>query len=518
MNCHVTNIWHSAGGGQRACISLLSGGRVNKCVPKAFKPARIRGVVGLLQKLPLSWALGLSLFSARRRSRVSVTTVVSVFGIGVGVATLTAVLAVTGGFEDAFREKMLGVLPHLVVIERSGSFYDYQTVGQVLETIDGVAQANPSTYDEMMVSSDAGSSGAIVKGMDLDGLGAVMSIRSLVKAGSIDDLQTNEEHTGVAVGCNLMERLEVSVGDYVTLTTPLRNMLGGNGGLGMQPLQGRFVVKACFISGFYEYDSRLIVMDLASAQNFLGRGDVVRWIELRATDLFSTDTVRQKAHMTMAGYTMFDFVRDAKAVGDAIGRVAELNLESVQARPLADMVATASLVHRALEYSDVGMGPDRRFRMIDWKEMNQNLFSALATQKVVLALFFLIIVVVAAFNIVGTQLIVARERIKEISTLVALGASRGQLMKVFVVHGFTLGSIGVAVGVLLGWGVVHLIRMIDFDLDPEVYLISELPAVLHWPDVATIAGLSALVVLISCVLSAWRATRLNPVDGLRKVT
>jgi lipoprotein-releasing system permease protein len=138
-------------------------------------------------------------------------------------------------------------------------------------------------------------------------------------------------------------------------------------------------------------------------------------------------------------------------------------------------------------------------------------------QKVVLVLFFLIIVVVAAFNIVGTQLIVARERVKEIATLVALGASKLQLMRVFVVHGFVLGLAGVIVGLVIGRLVVWGIQALDFGLDPQVYLITKLPAVLHWKDVVTIALSSLVVVFLSCVLSSWRATRLNPVDGLRKV-
>jgi len=149
--------------------------------------------------------------------------------------------------------------------------------------------------------------------------------------------------------------------------------------------------------------------------------------------------------------------------------------------------------------------------------MNRNLFGALRTQKVVLALFFLIIVLVAAFNIVGTQLIVARERVKEVSTLVALGASRRQLARVFVAHGFALGLLGVLLGLGLGWLVVQGIASIDFRLDPQVYLINELPATLSWADAGLIGGLSLGVVLLSCVLSSWRATRLNHVDGLRKV-
>ncbi len=185
---------------------------------------------------------------------------------------------------------------------------------------------------------------------------------------------------------------------------------------------------------------------------------------------------------------------------------------------LPEFVHAVASLRKALFFSDFGSGPPRRFRVIDWKQMNRNLFSALRMQKVVLALFFLIIVVVAAFNIVGTQVVVARERIKEGSTLVALGASRRQLYRVFVAHGMGLGAAGIAVGLGLGLLVVRLIQGLDYALDPEVYHIPKLPAVVHPSDAVVIAGLSLAVVFASCLLSSLRAMRLDPIEGLRKVT
>lgn len=473
----------------------------------------------LLHSLPLSWALGLTLFRSRRRSRVSVVTVVSVLGIGVGVATLMAVLAVTGGFEEAFRDRILGVYPHLVVLERGEQFTDFREVEQQLAGIEGVTGTNPSTYDEMMVSSDAGTAGVIVKGVDLDGVDRVSMLTSLARSGTLEPLRFREgEPLGVVIGCDLMERLRVNPGDSISLTTPLRGLEGrATGPFGMAPMEGRFVVRDCFDSGFYEYDSRLVVMDLASAQKFLDRGPAVRWIELRLADLDGTEPMKREVLTTLQPYTIGAFVRDAAAVRRDMLRVAEGAWPAREDFRLVDVARAVRTVQRALEYSDVG-GPPQRFRLIDWKEMNRNLFGALKTQKVVLALFFLIIVVVAAFNIVGTQLIVARERVREVSTLVAMGASRLQLARMFIAHGFALGCLGVAVGIGLGLGVVAAIQATGVVLDPKVYLISELPATLHPVDVAFIAGASAVVVLLSCVLSSWRATRLNPVDGLRKVS
>ncbi len=484
-----------------------------------IRESRRQSLAGLLRHLPFSLAVGLSLFAGRGRLRVSAATLVSVLGIGVGVATLTAVLAVTGGFEEAFRDRILGVYPHVVVMSRGSTFTDYKDVAARMAAVPGVVGANPSTYDEMMITSDEGSAGAIVKGVDLDGVDRVSSLRSLTRGGTLAPLRYEPRRPmNVLLGCELMDRLNVVPGGRVTLTTPLRGVEGGGTGpFGMAPSAQTFVVADCFESGFYEYDARLVILDLAAAQAFLGRGPEVRWIELRLDDLFDTDAIRPALLSALHPYTLLNFVQDAVGVRDRINTVIDESFEGVGAQSAQDLEVAVLRVQQTLEYSELGAGPPQRFRLIDWKEMNRNLFGALRMQKVVLGLFFLIIVLVAAFNIVGTQLIVARERVKEVSTLVALGASRTRLMGVFVAHGVALGLVGVLFGLILGRLVVSGIRALDFGLDPKVYLITKLPAVLHWGDALTIAGLSAVVVLLSCLLSSWRATRLNPVDGLRKI-
>lgn len=467
----------------------------------------------LLRRLPLSWAVGLALF-ARGRGRVPVATAVSVLGIGVGVATLTAVLAVTGGFEVAFRERILGVYPHLVVLSRQ-DFSDYEEVTRRIALLPGVTGANPSTYDEMMISADEGTAGVAVKGVDLDGVDRVSGLTALTRLKTLDPLRYREgEPMGIAIGCGLMERLRLKPGDHVTLTSPIRGIEGRAAGpLGMAPIQGAFVVRDCFDTGFHEYDSRLVVMDLRSAQVFLDRGPAVRWIEVRLRDMDDTESAGRMILSHLEPVTLPDLVREVSRLRTDAARV----VGRLQPASLPALIRAAGALYKALLYSDYGSGPPRRFRVIDWKQMNRNLFSALRMQKVVLALFFLIIVMVAAFNIVGTQVVVARERIKEVSTLVALGASRRQLYRVFVAHGLALGTAGVAVGLGLGLLVVRAIRGLDYALDPAVYHIPKLPAVIHPADAVVIAGLSLAVVFASCLVSSLRAIRLNPVEGLRKI-
>jgi len=444
---------------------------------------------------------------------------VSIAGIAVGVATLTAVMSVTGGFEDVFRDRILGVYPHMVVMNRGDSFPEYQSVSETLKRVPGVIGVAASTYDEMMVSSDTGTSQAIVKGVDLEGIDRVSGLSSLLRGHDLSLLKWDGSGpVPVAIGCELMSSLEVAPGGIIGLTTPIRGMGQGiSGGLVMTPREAKFVVVDCVDSGFYDYDSKLVVMELGAAQHFLDRGQIVRWVEVKLNDLFQTESMKSEILRALQPYTIAGVARDVIELQKSVAG-------TFQAFGIGDGTldpASASVMiqraRRSLLYSDIGFGPVQNYRVLDWKDMNRNLFSALRIQKVVIGLFFLIIVVVAAFNIVGTQLIVARERMKDISTLVALGASRMQLWKVFVAHGFVMGCIGVLFGVGLGRAVVAVINSIDFRLDARVYMISQLPATLNWADIALVAFGSAAVVLLSCVFSSLRAIRINPVDGLRRI-
>jgi len=473
-----------------------------------------------LQVLPAPLALGLMLFRGKKRTGIPVATAVSITGIGVGVATLMSVLAVTTGFEHVLRDKILGVYPHILVLEQGDVFQDFEEVTEAIRALPEVKGASPSTYDEMMITSDEGSAGVAVKGVDINRNDEVSIIGSLTRQGSLKTIEYKEgEEMGVVIGCKLLSKLKAKVGDTITLTNPVRS-IGGvlPGPIGMAPVEGRFTIRDCFESGYYEYDTRLVIMDLKTAQKFLGRTPAVRWIEVKLQDLFETDKARRRILSTLEPFTLIDLLQGVSRLWKDMERLESRKPSAGQTEnTLLDIVLEVLSVQNALMFSDLGDVPSSRFRVIDWKQMNKNLFSALATQKVVLALFFMIIVLVAALNIVTTQLVVAKGRLKEISTLVALGSSRTFLYKVFVAHGVVLGACGVAFGVILGLLIVGLIRSISYPLDPSIYYISSLPAHLGLSDVAIIAFLSILVVWLSCLVSSTRAIRFNPLDGLRKI-
>lgn len=474
-------------------------------------------MLGILKYMPMSIGIAVTLFKGRRRSRISSATIVSFFGIGVGVATLIGVLAVTGGFEDVLRDRILGVYPHMVVMARGEQFFNYKEVEKAIRRMPGVIGTNPSTYDEMMISSDYGSQGAIVKGVSLEGVDEVSGLRSLVQGPhTLSDIKYEEgKPMRIIIGCDLMQRIQVNFGDKVTLTTPIRGIEGRTiGPFGMAPMQESFIVTSCFSSGFYEYDSRLVIMDLLSAQKFLNRGPAVRWIEIRLSDMYATKLMKQEMLAMLEPFTIKDLATQSSRIAEFVRDF----IPEARFSNIIELIRNAAKLEKAILYSDIADISFSKYRVFDWKEMNKNLFSALQMQKVVLALFFLIIVVVAAFNIVGTQMMAAKERIREVSILIALGASKSQLYLIFLIHGLILGGVGVLFGLGLGLLIVDILANLRFNLDPKIYMITELPAVIHLKEILVISVLCIFVVFMSCAFSSLRATKLNPIDGLRKVS
>ncbi|MEO1267629.1 MAG: ABC transporter permease, partial [Myxococcota bacterium] len=329
---------------------------------------------------------------SKHRDFISTITIISILGVVVGVATLVTVVSVTGGFQEAFREKVLGINSHILVMKYGINFREYRDIIQTVEDIDGVEAASPFIFHEMMVSSDATNSRAIVliKGIDPDRTDRVSDLPQYIKEGSIqalrwtpppkglppstdntlnnntvDDLPPGEDDKttpdtpegplpGVILGQELAEKLRVSVDEEVMMISPLRGLNSTWAPVEMAPTSRRFRVTGVYRSGFHEYDTKLVMVDYRALQDFFNQGDVVTGIELRVTDVFAVGTITQEIKKLL---------------------------------------------------------PPGRFRTLDWREINRNLFTSLKLQKLVLAIILTFIVIVASFNIVSTLImIVDRKR------------------------------------------------------------------------------------------------------------
>ena len=436
--------------------------------------------------------VGLRHLKSKQRSFISTITLISILGVLVGVATLTTVVSVTGGFQEAFREKVLGINSHILVMKYGINFREYRDIIDTVEAIEGVEAASPFIFHEMMISSDATHSRAIVliKGIDPDRTDRVSDLPRYVKEGSISDLRwdppkpSREEEPaprdddeppeedpakkppapdtadlpGVILGRELANKLKTEVGDEIMMISPLRGLNNTWAPVEMAPTSRRFRVAGVYRSGFHEYDTKLVMVDYRALQDFFNQGDVVTGIELRVEDVF--------------------------AVGEITKEIK-------------------------------GLLPPGRFRTLDWREINRNLFTSLKLQKLVLAIILTFIVIVASFNIVSTLIMIVLDKGKEIAILKSMGASDFGVMQIFMFQGMVIGSIGTLLGLLGGFLCCLAIASTDLGMDPKVYLIDTLPVKMQPWEFMAIALLSLAISFSATLYPSWRAARLPPVEGLK---
>lgn len=412
------------------------------------------------------------LLAKRRQAFISLITLISMAGVALGVTALIVVLAVMNGFQEDLRERILGVTSHVVVGSYQGAIANYREVAEQVQEEAGVEAATPFIYTQVMISSGQASSGAILRGIDPATAGAVIRLDGNLTAGTLDDLNpaaggasgttgtagaTDAEdpaRPGLILGVELANRLGVAVNGWVTLITP-----GGRiTPLGRMPKNQLFRIVGLFKSGMYEYDNTLAYTSLQAAQKFLGSSDTATGVELRVTDIYSASSISERLRQRLA-FPLW--VRD-------------------------------------------------------WVQMNHNLFSALRLEKVVMFIILTLIVLVAAFNIVSSLIMLVMEKTRDIAILKAMGATTASIRKIFVLEGLMIGIVGTVLGLLGGFGLCTLLKNYQFiELPRDVYYISTLPVHLQPLDVVVIAISAVTICLIATVYPSFQAARLNPVEALR---
>ena len=326
---------------------------------------------------------------------------------------------------------------------------------------------------------------------------------------------------GILVGGELAERLHAKRGDVLTLVTPLRG-LGSRGPapFGMAPTSSRFRVAGVFHIGYYEYDTRFVIVSFAAARRFLNRGDRPRWLEVRIDDSLQVKERRGAIKAAVDPYDIFTFLDHVSHVSEVIEQVVAGQVGGHEMQPprsALDLLTNATALLGVLRYQDQSFGYRERFKLIDWEETYRYLFSSLKLQKVVLGIFFLIIVLVASFNIIGSQVMVVHEKLRAIAILRSMGASRAGIRRIFLFQGMVIGVVGTSLGLLLGWLSCLFIGWTGFYLDPKVYYISKLPVAMEPWDFA-VTGIAALLFsFLASRYSANKAAQRTPVEGLRRL-
>jgi lipoprotein-releasing system permease protein len=517
--------------------------------------------------------LALRYMQSKKRTFVSIGTMFAVIGVALGVAALATVMSVTGGFRAQFRDKVLGVNAHVLILKYSSDFREYREIMKKMKGVPGVTGIAPFVINPMMVThGDRTATGVLLKGVDPGLMPKVLDLPSHIREGSLaglrgpnakaperrgprydyleppepapkrdvapkkpflqqledviadagaadaalaepgevselpqdatappedpladlpsdapigeiapsdgyasklpeDDLLPEEvdpdpckdasavrDMPGIIVGVTLKKNLGVQIGSCVQVTSPTIGFSFSRGTI-HAPVAKRFRVIGVFDAGFDQYDSKLVYTDLYEAQAFYDSGDSVTGIEMKVRD-----------------------IDNAKAVA--------LDIE----RRLSNGV----------------------YHTMDWEELNHGLFTALRIQQILMSLVLALIIVVAAFTVIATLIMVVLDKKREIAVLKAMGASDSALLRTFLYQGAIIGVIGTAIGLVLGLAVCKGLLVYSFPLDPKVYFISKLPVQVHTSEFALVGVFAVLVCLAATVWPALYAARLRPAEAFRE--
>jgi lipoprotein-releasing system permease protein len=405
----------------------------------------------------------------RTQKFISLNTWISIGGVALGVMALIVVIAVMSGFGKDLRDKILGTNSHIVVtnITRSG-MDDYESVLKKVMQAEGVKAAAPFILNQVMLTFGGNSSGVVVRGIDPDREAMVSDLEKNLIQGDLAMLKRSENASkgprrdNIILGKELAQKLGVQMDDAVAMVSPASRLTP----MGLVPKIKLFKVVGFFESGMFEYDSSLAFISVESAQKFFSMKETVSGVEIRVDDIDHADKIA----------------------------------ESLQ--------------------ENLGFPYYAR----DWMRMNKNLFSALRLEKIVMFIILILIILVAAFNIVSTLFMVVMEKTKEIAILKSMGASRTSIMKIFSLQGLIIGVTGTFIGCVGGFTIVpNLNEIVGFiesifgitAFPSDVYYLDKLPSEIQYLDSFLIIIFSILICFLASLYPAWRASRMDPVDGLR---
>jgi len=393
-----------------------------------------------------------------KQSFISLITILSTAGIAVGVMALIVVIAVMSGFESDLKSRILGGQSHIVLMRHGGQFTDYRKILKDVEKIDGVKSATPVIYTQVMLRASSRVSGAVLRGIDPESAGRV--IKTLDKI-SLHNPKTGMDESpdnnvpGIVLGKELANNLGVGIGDTIYLISP-RGMISPIGHL---PAMKRFRVSGFFESGMYDYDGSFAYINIEQAQKILRMGNSVSGIEIRVGNMYKAREIAQKI------------------------------------------------------VSSLGFP----FWARDWMQMNQNLFTALKLEKTVMFIILTLIVLVAAFNIASTLIMMVMEKTRDIAILKAMGATDKSIKKIFVFKGMVIGTVGTIFGVILGFVLCTILKHYKIaELTGDIYYFTtKLPVRLEFFDVFIIVIAALVICFLATIYPARQASRLDPVEAIR---
>ena len=391
---------------------------------------------------------------------VSLISLISMLGIAIAVAVLIVVLSVVNGFERELKDRLLAMSGHASIEGQERRLADWGAFASAAAADPRVTAAAPFVDGQALLIAGCELSGAGLRGVEPAREDAVSGVAELLTAGRLESLAPGS--FTVVLGTELADALGVGTGDKVTVTLAEGRVTP----LGVVPRSRRFTVSGIYRVGMYEFDRRLAFINLGDAQRLYRLGDDVSGLRLSVADVFAAPAI----------------VRDvALAAGGGV-------------------------------------------LVSDWTRQHVNFFRSIQITKSILFVILLLVVAVAAFNIVSTLVMVVKDKQSDIAILRTIGAEPRSILRIFITQGTVIGAVGTLAGLLLGvLFTVNLENVVGFlesslgikFLAADVYFISDLPADLRWPDVAQVSGIAFALALVSTLYPAWRGARTQPAEALR---
>ncbi|KXV34416.1 lipoprotein-releasing ABC transporter permease subunit [Gluconobacter sp. NFX36] len=398
---------------------------------------------------------------ARRGERfASIIAVFSLVGIALGVATLIIVMSVMNGFKADLMGRILGLHGDLTVFGYGRPIEAYQNDVEAIRSVPGVKSVIPMAQGTVLVEAGRYSTGAEVQGVAQQDLRDWRALSSGIIAGSIDRFTGDD---AVAIGTTMADRAGLTVGSPITLLSPD----GQATPFGTMPRVKTYHVAAIFDANWNDYNSNIVLVPLPAAQKFLMLGNAVSLIQVSTNDPSNVQPTRQ-------------------AIAQRLD--------------------------------------DPRLRVLDWTQSANGFLDAVTVEQNVMFLILTLIILVAAFNVISSLIMMVKDKTRDIAVLRTLGASRGAIMRIFLMNGAFVGIVGTAAGSALGIAFALNIERIRQWLqsltgtnlfNPEVYFLERLPAKLVWSQVGEVIAMSLVLSLLATLYPSWRAARTDPIEALR---
>jgi len=408
------------------------------------------------RNIPYELFISLRYLKAKRRQTfISVISFISISGVAIGVMALIIVLGVMTGFSDDLRDKILGVKSHLVISHYGAGITNYQEIIKKVNKVEDVLSATPSIYGQVMLSSPSNALGVVLKGIEVDSASKVTNLASFIKEGKLTDLKlpASSGVPGILLGKELTMILGVFCGDEIKVISPFGTLTPA----GMVPRCRKFKVVGIFDSGMYEYDSSLAYISLDNAQHFFNNPAAATGIEVKVKEIYQVKQV-------------------AREIEERLGI---------------------------------------SYQIRDWMEMHKNLYAALKLEKMAMFIILILMIIVAAFNMVGTLIMVVNDKHKDIAILKSMGARSLSIMKIFVLEGLIIGLIGTSLGIGGSFLLATLQNQYHIvSLPPDVYYISHLLIKITLRDLILVTISAISISLLATIYPSWQASKLAPAEAL----